>query len=465
MAQRRTGLTKTDNIKRLATAHGGFDRIPIDDPEYRAYCAGDVAATEAILASMPPLDDYARRELTLMTRLTSAITVGGFRIDETLLDERLAGSDVDRAEGRSRLIDRYGLPASRRDGTPALNPLATTEGKEVLDRAFRDIGVDLPRTTSGLLPRLDKATMAQIVARGTPDQRDLAQLVLDLNGVRTIYSTLHEHTHNGRVHPTVLPSQASGRMSLTNPGLTVLGKRGQKVAERAILLPEEGHVLVAADLAQIDARAIAAHSQDPNYLALFDPGINPATGKEWDAHAEIAHMVWGDRGRRNDAKAIGHGWNYGMGLAKIADTTGLPLLEAETFDSAMRERFPKVVQWRDEIRDLGSSGVLLDNGFGRKMRPTPQRAYTQAPALMGQGTARDLMMEGILRLPLEMVPMLRVIVHDEVVLSVPEDIVADVEHQLLEALQFPWAPPGAERAITVRAGLAKRGRNWADCYR
>jgi DNA polymerase-1 len=465
MAQRRTGMAKTDNIKRLAATHGGFDRIPIDDPDYRAYCAGDVAATQAILASMPALDDYARRELTLMARLSSAITVGGFKVDETLLAERLAANDADRAAGRARLVDRYGLPASRRDGTPALNPLATAEGKQRIEDAFRDIGVELPRTTSGLQPRLDKATMAHIVATGTPTQRDLAQLVLDLNGVRTIYSTLHEHTHNGRVHPTVLPSQASGRMSLTNPGLTVLGKRGQKVAERAILLPEEGHVLIAADLAQIDARAIAAHSQDPNYLALFDTGLNPATGKEWDAHAEIALMVWGDRARRNDAKAIGHGWNYGMGLTKIADTTGLPLLEAEKFDAAMRERFPQVVHWRDHIRDLGASGELLDNGFGRKMRPTPERAYTQAPALMGQGTARDLMMEGILRLPQEMIPMLRVIVHDEVILSVPEDIVEDVEHQLLEALQFQWAPPGAQRAITVRAGLAKRGRNWAHCYR
>ena len=61
----------------------------------------------------------------------------------------------------------------------------------------------------------------------------------------------------------------------------------------------------------------------------------------------------------------------------------------------------------------------LGNGFGRLMRVDPERAYTQAPALIGQGTARDLMAEGILRLPVEVVPMLRCFVHDELVFSVP----------------------------------------------
>jgi DNA polymerase I len=77
-----------------------------------------------------------------------------------------------------------------------------------------------------------------------------------------------------------------------------------------------------------------------------------------------------------------------------------------------------------------------------------------------------LMMEGLLRLPTHILPMLRAVVHDEVVLSVPLDVIDDVEAEVLEALSFPWAPPGKERLVQIEAGLGqRRGINWGDVYR
>jgi len=72
------------------------------------------------------------------------------------------------------------------------------------------------------------------------------------------------------------------------------------------------------------------------------------------------------------------------------------------------------------------------------MKTDPKRAFTQAPALMGQGTARDLMMEPVIRLPLW--------------------------QQVLEAMTFKWKPPGAELAVLISAALCQPGRNWAECY-
>ena len=63
------------------------------------------------------------------------------------------------------------------------------------------------------------------------------------------------------------------------------------------------------------------------------------------------------------------------------------------------------------MRDQSERGHNLDNGFGRFMKASPDRAYSQDPALMGQGTACDLMMEVVLRLPLSLVPQLRFRVH------------------------------------------------------
>jgi DNA polymerase-1 len=111
-----------------------------------------------------------------------------------------------------------------------------------------------------------------------------------------------------------------------------------------------------------------------------------------------------------------------------------------------------------EVRGRAKSGELLDNGFDRKMRANPERAWTQAPELMGQGCASDIMMTGLLRLPKEILPMLRVQVHDEIVLSVPVDAVEDVRRTVIDALSFEW------HGVQVLAGSSEPGVNWADSY-
>jgi DNA polymerase-1 len=251
--------------------------------------------------------------------------------------------------------------------------------------------------------------------------------------------------------------QASGRWSTTKPGLTVLGKRAGKYREREVLLPDPGHVIVSADLSQVDARALAALSQDPAYLAMFAPGL--------DLHKEVAVRIWGDDSRREDAKALGHGWNYGMGINGLMRNAKVDEDTARRFDRGMREQFPQLVEWREYVRAAGQAGEILDNGFGRPLRVNPDRAYTQAPALMGQGCARDLMMEGLLRLPRNIHPMLRAVVHDEVILSVPEDLVEDVERTVVDSLSFDWAPPGCDLSVRIEAGLGdRRGHNWGEVY-
>ena len=107
--------------------------------------------------------------------------------------------------------------------------------------------------------------MEQVLDRfgDRPDVAALVDVVSGLNGVRTVYETIAQHTGpDGRVHPSIGMFQASGRWSLIKPGLTVLGKRDGKHVEREVLLPEPGHVVIAADLSQVDARALAALSQD-----------------------------------------------------------------------------------------------------------------------------------------------------------------------------------------------------------
>src|ERR1700761_1390467 len=96
---------------------------------------------------------------------------------------------------------------------------------------------------------------------------------------------------------------------------------------------------------------------------------------------------------REVAKPCAHSSNYGVGIDKLARLARTSLDNANTFAAAMQDRLPQMCTWRDWIRDRAKSGEVLDNGFGRALHVDPNRSWTQGPALMGQGTARDLMMQ------------------------------------------------------------------------
>jgi DNA polymerase-1 len=280
--------------------------------------------------------------------------------------------------------------------------------------------------------------------------REIAKNVYRIVGARSVYQTIMDNLcPDGRVHPKIGFTQATGRWSVTSPGLTVLGKRGGRHVERAVLLPDPGEVLISVDLSQVDMRAVAGLSQDQGYIQML---------MSEDPHTELALALFGDAGKREIAKAVGHGWNYGESLKRISMENEIEPALVNRFDRSMRDRFGRLVEWREEVRALAESGALLDNGFGRMMRPDPQRAHTQGPALMGQGAARDLMMTGLLRLPTEILPMLRAQVHDEIVLSVPEADHVEIGRTVVAALSFEW------RGVPILADVSRPGTDWSKCY-
>jgi hypothetical protein len=126
----------------------------------------------------------------------------------------------------------------------------------------------------------------------------------------------------------------------------------------------------------------------------------------------------------------------------------------------MEAQFPRLMEWRDDVRAKGANGELLDNGFGRLMRCDPKWAYTVAPALMGQGGARDITCEVLLRLmdrhP-EYRAYLRGWIHDEFVFSVPEDRAEEIGAEIKDAFTWEW------RDVPILCDLSKPGHNWGQC--
>lgn len=501
---------KTDDLKALALKYApeeidgrklteaerveaGFGRIPADDPDYRAYFSGDLKATRGVRRALGEPTDYVRREMRV-AHLQHRPTLTGWKVDVPVLRELADTEAAKRLESLEWLRDHCGVPltkeVSRGRGKnkvttqePMLSPLSTTVGREAIIAAFAERGaLYYPKTASGMIS-LNKDAMGEgsyfsgkgaggkeLPAMLNPNRfrwyedngidvdtdalREMCGHIVTVTSTVQKYQEILDHLVGDRIHPQVGDLQGSGRWAYVRPSVTNMAKRGGKVHQRRPLIADDGHLLVCFDLDQVDMRAIAGHCQDPAYMANFAPGA--------DAHSMIADAVFGrhDGEWRDNAKRIGHGWNYGMSVKGIANS-GVEMELAQKFDDQMNAQYPGLCAWRSEVRELGKAGELLDNGFGRKMRCNPDRAWTQAPALMGQGGARDIMCEALLRLvdrAPEATGWLRCVVHDEVVLCIPEDRVEEITATVLDAFSFEF------KDVPITAGASKAARDWASCY-
>lgn len=464
LGERYLGVPKSTAGKELATEYGSWDAIPADDPRLAAYCREDLDLTRRLNAAIP-WDPYEEREAWVST-ITARASLSGFRVDVEGLIQRVAELAAQSDAGRLMLAERYGFPTVNKAGKPAKAPQRTKEGKAAFEAALTDSGFPVHKWPRGADGSLSLAQETMVKAgehaerRNLPGSKLIIDAVLELNGVRNNAANLLRCVGtDGRVHPQFLPFQATGRWSVAEPGLTVL-KKGVEDSERAFLLADEGEVLVSIDLDQIDIRAVAAHAQDPALIALLN---DPAR----DIHTEIAELSGVPR---KQAKTLDLGWLYGRSANAMAQMPGMTREAAHRVADYMASAFPRVVAYQQETRARGEAGLLLDNGFGRRLRVDPERAYTQSVAMVGQSATRDLIARGLIALARrapEMLPMLRVIVHDECVFSIPREHAEECARIAQDCLSGPWAPAGASVPVSITAGQGKPfvfSERWHELY-
>lgn len=484
----------------LKDLYGGYGQIPQDDPDYNHYLSLDVGASRKLFKLMqdrvqqedPSSQAYIRREHFVSLSM-GRVTLNGMRVDVDLTMKRWAEGQQRLEDAKLALHERFGMPLEGK------KPHATNAGKAAFRAALLDTGIrewvldrDWPQGKDGSL-LTGKEVLSHFSeffeegARNRP-AADLCRTILAMNGERTIYGTTLDHLVEGWVHPSISPEQSSGRWSMKNPGLTVFGKRGGKARERAIMLADsDDEVLVAIDADQVDARVIAAECQDPEYLKLFEPGM--------DLHSEVAFRVWPHESQhgpdchrvakpscgcgvvskchcelRDRAKVFGHGFSYGLGPKGMAAQHGVDLDVALGFVRGMTEAFPRLAAWKEEVRQAAGalafgedapshdSYRILHTWAGRPVRVERNRAYTQATALIGQGGTRDVMAQAILGLPVDVRRRVRAVIHDELVLSLPKAGAQEAAQKIADNMAFDL------RGVQITFGCSRVSRNWAGCY-
>ena len=183
-------------------------------------------------------------------------------VDVPLLNERIAAGESHKREALEILRDDYDLPLGKfvwkgrgdkkeEQWQDFDSPLASLEGREWILDVFEAYGVRNPPITDTGRVSTSAEALSPIAESEVshPELRRILGLMQTVTTTRTVYQTTQNHMvqdSNGdyRVHPLIKMVQASGRSSVTDPGLTVFGKRGGRHIERDIFLPEDGHVLL-----------------------------------------------------------------------------------------------------------------------------------------------------------------------------------------------------------------------------
>lgn len=505
---------KHGDLDALKAKYGGYHLIPTENADYLRYLVQDVQLINDIRPFLP-MTQYVKDEHEFIG-VCGGMTLRGVRVDVPLVTERAAAEEKQKRDALAELGATTGLPLERvtekvtvkrkstgkgvgrkaecdavltgatqymvatsgTDGVsghfctidpddyviertykrkPFKSPLATTEGIAWLEDVWARYGVtNPPRTDKGrLCTKKDRLQTIIDHEKCPPDLARILDLMNTANGARVVYATVLKNMLDGRYHPRMSPEQASGRISC---GISVFGKHGGKVRERGVFVADPGHLMMAFDYDQVDARAVAAHSQDFALMDMFEG--------DTDFHTANAIKLFGDAGMRQQAKVGVHGTNYGMSVSGLVKL-GIPEERAREFLKAQAREFPDLCKWREGVRARAGRGELLDNGFGRMMRPDPERAYTQGPALIGQGTTRDIMRKSILALPPHVRRCLLFTVHDELVFQFPEHLVEEYAAIVMGAMTFEWAPaflgPDARR-IKITCGRSAAADSWAGCY-
>jgi len=274
----------------------------------------------------------------------------------------------------------------------------------------------------------------------------------------------------GRVHTSFNQTRtATGRLSSSEPNLQnipVRGEVGRQVRQSFIAPP--GSYLLAGDYSQIDLRALAHLSQDPELISAFqqDEDIHAATAAQLFSVA--TSQVTPDM--RRLAKTVNFGVIYGMSEYGLEQATELSREEAARFIAAYFAKYPGVKQYlestKEQARKNGYVQTLLVrrryipeiNSSNRQIREAAERTAINMPV---QGTSADIIKVAMINMYREMEKQqlkskMLLQVHDELIFEVPE-----AEMKTMQAL----VPDIMSTALKLRVPLkvdSKTGTNWGE---
>ena len=436
----KAGRWLTDTKVTTDVTRSGWANVEVTAETMIRYAASDVLDDAAIARRLPQPEPHVLERERTAQRMTARVAHVGLRVD---------GEHVDRL-----LVEHRGARARHSEAVQAFgidNPGSNAQVAAVLEQ----LGAGLPRTATGR-PSVAEAVLLPLRAAPGP-VGELAAAVLDYRHHDTAIGTFLEPYHqlvtrgDGRARPTVYTLGAdTGRMSCVRPNLQQVPREG---GFRACITADPGHLLVSADFAGVELRVAAALSGDRNLRAILaDP--------ERDVHWEIARLAFGAGATKSDRYAVKRGVFgriYGGGVGAIAAGVGVSEAVAQTIIDALDTMLPELSEWSRLVRDSVKSGRTQFQTYAGRVAHLPADFPHKAPNYCIQGTARELLIDALLRwadTPWGGAVLLPV--HDELVVMVPEDQAHDATAALEAAMTSELF------GVPIKAEASTPSYAWSD---
>lgn len=307
----------------------------------------------------------------------------------------------------------------------------------------------------------------------------LPKLILEHRGLSKLKSTYTDKLplmvagKSNRVHTSYHQAvAATGRLSSTDPNLQnipIRSEEGRKI--RLAFIAPENHKVVAIDYSQIELRIMAHLSGDKGLVTAFAEGR--------DVHQATASEIFGveldevTADQRRSAKAINFGLIYGMSAFGLAKQLGIGRNQAQDYMDKYFERYPGVLAYMEDTRQLASEKGYVETLFGRRLylpdikarngmrRQAAERAAINAPM---QGTAADIIKKAMLAVDQWLTDnnddrvKMTMQVHDELIFEIHEDIVEEATAKIVEIMN------GAVKLDVPLIAEAGMGENWEQAH-
>lgn len=309
------------------------------------------------------------------------------------------------------------------------------QSTEQIAWAFSTLDVKLPLTKKGR-PSTSKIALESV-------DHPLAEKVLDLNKLKTIptkWQNALEHRYaDGRLFADWKQiGAASGRYSCAKPPLQGIPKSGRA---RSCFEAPPGYKFVSSDLSQIEVRIWAAISEDETLIADFDrDGL--------DLYRSVGERLFGrevTEDERSAMKAVVLGRIYGMGARTMQERLQralgrrVPDKEVRGYIAELESAYPIAEKWRASQETKDPDAVTntrtMHGRLRRNVTSNPQRFNTPI-----QGTAADVMKAIAVSVVEEIIDPnqdveLCALIHDEVVLLVPENLAQNTAELLTTVME------------------------------
>lgn len=404
----KAGKWLTDTEPTTEPERSGWAQVDPGCATMLRYAACDVLDDAALARRLPPVEPELLERERIAQRMVARVADVGIQLDGAHVD-RLRTEQRAKLEDAATRLHTYGVQNAGSD--------------QQVGAVAVQLGARLPLTPTGRVS----------VAKGALEQYDgiegplggFVRARLDYQKAETALGLFLEPYHqlvangDGRARPTVYTMQArTGRMSCVRPNIQQLPREG---GFRACFNADPGHVFISADFAGVELRVAAALSQDPNLLEIL--------AQDRDLHGEAAAQVFGvdpatgkaPKARRYKVKSGVFGWLYGGRAPTLSGQMGVSTPVAQQLIDTLGNMLPGLVSWTETTKASVQAGHTQFRAYNGRTIHMPVKAPHAAPNYCIQGSARELLIDALLRWretrwgDAVLFP-----VHDELVAQVPE---------------------------------------------